>query len=99
LTTAPRERLVNRRLARTLADRPRPKVLARGLLRRPRLETRPLLGGSERLGMNGCAHCARLEWMRPGRTRKSSSRVMAAHRTHRENSSKANESAVYAGCA
>jgi hypothetical protein len=50
LTTAPRERLVNRRLARTLADRPRPKVLARGLLRRPRLETRPLLGGSERLG-------------------------------------------------
>jgi DNA replication protein DnaC len=41
LTTAPREGLVNRRLARKLADRPRPKVQARGLLRRPRRENAP----------------------------------------------------------
>jgi hypothetical protein len=58
-----------------------------------------LLRGSERLGDEGPRGLRPLGADAARTARKSSSRVMTEHRAHRENPSKANESADYAGCA
>ena len=74
-----RERPVSRRLAWTLARWPRPKRERLPGADPPgaRDATAGLLGGGERLGDEGPGALRRLERMRPGRMRKSSSLLMA----------------------
>ena len=77
--TTMRERPVSRRLARTLAVRPRPNVERLPELIRPEREMRApaFWAAASACAMKGRARCALDERVRPGRIRKSSSPLMA----------------------